>query len=90
MDLITTATQNARTWALHARTLANRACTDDQENALTVTAVQLDSAAEYLLHGDTPSARAALRVADNYADSEEGCAPNLAEAARTILASLPA
>ncbi|WP_127361557.1 hypothetical protein [Actinacidiphila soli] len=90
LDLFATATQDARSWALRARTLANRALCDDQENALTVTAVQFDSAAQYLVHGDTASARAALRAAGNYAGSEEGGAPKVAEAARTILASLPA
>lgn len=89
-DLFTTATQDARTWALRTRTLANRAVCDDQEAALTVAAVQLDSAAEYLLHDDTHSARTALRAAANYAGSDEGCAPKIAAAVHTILAGLPA
>ncbi|MEU4095538.1 hypothetical protein [Streptomyces sp. NPDC026673] len=90
LDLFTAATQGARTWALRTRTLANRSPCDDQEAALRVAAVQFDSAAEYLVHGDTVSARTALRAAHNYAASEEGCAPRVAAAATSLLDGLTA
>ncbi|MET7890047.1 hypothetical protein [Streptomyces mirabilis] len=80
----------ARKWATRTRALANRAVCDDQEMALTVAAVQFDSAAQFLEHGDAEKARDALRVASNYADSEEASAPRIAEAARTLLAAIPA
>jgi hypothetical protein len=79
----------ARKWATRTRAL-NRAVCDDQEHALTVAAVQLDSAAQYLRHGDVGKARDALRIASNYAGSEEATAPRIAEAARTLLAAIPA
>ncbi|MFD3455812.1 hypothetical protein ACFWVC_26990 [Streptomyces sp. NPDC058691] len=90
LDLFTAATQGARTWALRTRTLANRSPCDDQEAALRVAAVHFDSAAEYLVHGDTDNARTALRTAHNYGASEEGSAPKVAAAASSLLAGLTA
>ncbi|MGW3657156.1 hypothetical protein ACWD6R_16340 [Streptomyces sp. NPDC005151] len=80
----------ARKWATRARALVNRAVCDDQENALGVAAFQFDSAAKFLDHGDTDKARDALRAACSYASCEEANAPQLAAAARTLLAGLPA
>ncbi|MET9412159.1 hypothetical protein ABZX90_41555 [Streptomyces sp. NPDC002935] len=80
----------ASTWANRARALANRAVCDDQEHALTVAAVQFDSATRFLNHGEVGKARDALRIASNYAGSEEAGAPRIAEAARTLLAAIPA
>ncbi|MDX2849252.1 hypothetical protein PV342_12435 [Streptomyces sp. PA03-3a] len=88
MDQLDLFTAGAGTWAMRTRTLANRSPCDDQEAALRVAAVQFDSAAEYLAHGDTASARTALRAAHNYAASEEGCAPRVAAAASSLLAGL--
>ncbi|MFJ1529684.1 hypothetical protein ACIOFV_14865 [Streptomyces mirabilis] len=80
----------ARKWATRARALTNRAACDDQENALSVAAFSLDSAAYFLNRGETDAARDALRAARNYAGCEEACAPQLAEATRTLLDTLPA
>lgn len=80
----------ARKWATRARALTNRAVCDDQENALGVAAFSLDSAAYFLNRGETDAARDALRAASSYASCEEAGAPQLAEAAHTLLASLPA
>ncbi|WP_217572607.1 hypothetical protein [Streptomyces sp. GbtcB7] len=80
----------ARKWATRARALVNRAACDDQENALGVAAFSLDSAAYFLGRGETDAARDALRAACSYAGCEEAGAPQLAEAARTLLSSLPA
>ncbi|MGW0956728.1 hypothetical protein [Streptomyces sp. NPDC002545] len=81
---------SARRWASRARALVNRAACDDQESALVVTAVQFDSAATFLDRGDTAKARDALRAARSYAGSEEAMADQLADAASTLLAALPA
>ncbi|MFF3406659.1 hypothetical protein ACFYW8_10665 [Streptomyces sp. NPDC002742] len=79
----------ARKWATRTRALVNRAVCDDQEHALTVAAIQFDSAAQFLGHGDVDKARDALRIAANYAGSEEASAPRIAEAASTLLAAIP-
>ncbi|MGW4047357.1 hypothetical protein [Streptomyces sp. NPDC004721] len=81
---------SARRWATRARALVNRAACEDQESALTVTAVQFASAATFLDRGDTTKARDALRAARSYAASEEAMADQLANAASTLLAALPA
>ncbi|WP_406515563.1 hypothetical protein OH809_24845 [Streptomyces sp. NBC_00873] len=80
----------ARKWATRARALGNRAVCDDQENALSVAAISLDSAAYFLDRGETDAARDALRAACSYAGCEEAGAPQLAAAARTLLDNLPA
>ncbi|MFB7442866.1 hypothetical protein ACFC01_31935 [Streptomyces mirabilis] len=80
----------ARKWATRARALTNRAVCDDQENALGVAAFSLDSAAYFLDRGETDAARDSLRAACNYAGCEEANAPQLAEATRTLLDTLPA
>ncbi len=80
----------ARKLATRARALVNRALCDDQENALGVAAFSFDSAAHFLDRGETDAAREALRAACSYADCEEANAPQLAEAARTLLANIPA
>ncbi|MFE2586005.1 hypothetical protein [Streptomyces sp. NPDC059378] len=80
----------ARRSAARARALINRAACDDQQNALSVAALQFDSAARHLHRGDIDQARESLRAACNYAASEEANAPHLASAARTLLATIPA
>lgn len=80
----------ARKWATRARALVNRAVCDDQEHALSVAALSFDSAATLLDRGDTEAARDALRAARSYAGCEEANAPQLAEAARTLMDALPA
>ncbi|MCT9003493.1 hypothetical protein [Streptomyces rhizosphaerihabitans] len=80
----------ARKWATRARALTNHAVCDDQEKALGVAAFSLDSAAHFLDRGETDAARDALRAACSYAGCEEAGAPQLAEATRALLASLPA
>ncbi|MFK0106479.1 hypothetical protein [Streptomyces sp. NPDC091217] len=85
---LTAVEATARRWATRARALVNHATCDDRENALGVAAFQFDSAAQYLDRGDTGKAREALRAARNYAGSEEAMAPELAEAADTLLDNL--
>jgi len=80
----------ARKWATRARALANRAACDDQENALGVAAFSFDSAAYFLDRGETDAARDSLLAARSYASCDEANAPQLAEAARTLLAAVPA
>ncbi|MFI5799101.1 hypothetical protein [Streptomyces sp. NPDC051677] len=79
-----------RKLAARARALVNRAVCDDQENALGVAAFSFDSAAHFLDRGETHAARDALRAACSYAGCEEANAPQLAEAARTLLTTIPA
>ncbi|MCX4858289.1 hypothetical protein [Streptomyces canus] len=80
----------ARKLATRARALINHAACDDQENALGVAAFSFDSAAHLIDRGETDAARDALRAACSYASCEDANAPQLAEAARTLLAALPA
>ncbi|MGW1801708.1 hypothetical protein ACWCQN_38775 [Streptomyces sp. NPDC001984] len=86
----------ARKWADRTRQLAIRATCEEQDAALRVVAFQLNTARHHLDRGDTDKAREALRIATNYACSEEANTPQLAgvaqlvQATSALLAGLPA
>ncbi|MFF4504870.1 hypothetical protein [Streptomyces sp. NPDC001401] len=86
----------ARKWADRTRQLAIHSPCDVQDAALSVVAIQLNSARHHLGRGDSDKAREALRIARNYASSEEANTPQLTgvaqvvEAIRTLQDSLPA
>ncbi|MGW1260155.1 hypothetical protein ACWD5Q_34550 [Streptomyces sp. NPDC002513] len=86
----------ARKWADRTRQLAIRSTCEEQEAALRVVAFQLNTARNHLGRGDTDKARDALRIATNYACSEEANTPQtagvaqLVQATSALLAGLPA
>ncbi|MGW1157814.1 hypothetical protein ACWD48_06210 [Streptomyces sp. NPDC002519] len=86
----------ARRWADRTRQLAIHSTCEEQEAALRVVAFQLSTARNHLGRGDMGQAREALRIATNYACSEEANTPQLAgvaqlvQATSALLAGLPA
>ncbi|MEU3342257.1 hypothetical protein [Streptomyces sp. NPDC006668] len=86
---------SALKWADRTRSSAMHSPCNDQDEALTVVAFQLNTARHHLGRGDTNKAREALSIASNYAHSEEANTPRradvteIANATRTLLTSLP-